>query len=498
MGNKAEFSISRSFNNTTIYFVTNVLQKAISFLLLPVYTIYLSTEDYGLVSLILSFLGVVSLLITLSLNGAVSRYFFIYKEDESIQKEFLGTIIFALVISSVLWLTTFLAFRNLITSYFLPGIDFFPFVFVGLLSTVTAPIYLVYQSVLQISQNAKIFAINSLAFFLIAVSLNLILVVDYNMGALGMLLATSIPNVLFSIYAVFSLISKGFIIFKFRFSFFKEAITYSIPLIPHNISGTIADYISRNLLYLKSNLSNVGLYNIAFQFGSILDLVVSSLYSALVPYYYNALDEGEEKEESLIRLITLIFRLISVVSLFVAFFSEELIYIMTAKPEYYDAWHAVPIIALSVVIGFLYSIYGTLLFYNINGTKYVWIASLSGNLFNILFTVKFTDYFSYVTPALALVIQKIVMFLLVYYLSRVIEPVRFELRKFFLILFSFMVFVVLGLMPGFLQISSLFEGMFNVFWKAFIWLVACSALLWRDKQIIYAFISSKIKVIKRK
>ena len=59
-----EFSISKSFSNSTIYFFTSVLQKALSFFLLPIYTIYLGTEDYGLVSLILSFFGVITLLIT--------------------------------------------------------------------------------------------------------------------------------------------------------------------------------------------------------------------------------------------------------------------------------------------------------------------------------------------------------------------------------------------------------------------------------------------------
>jgi O-antigen/teichoic acid export membrane protein len=317
-----EFSVSKTFNNSTIYFVTNVLQKAISFFLLPLYTVYLSTADYGLVSLILSFLGVVTLLITLALNGSVSRYYFVYKKEEKKQKQFIGTVVITIIINSLVWFILLVLFHNIISEYFLQNISFYPFVFVALLSTVTAPVYLLYQTILQIKQRAKAFAANSLSFFILAITLNILLIVVFRMGALGMLLAISIPNMLFSVYAVFSLIKRKHIVFVFRLIYLKEALKFSIPLIPHVLSGTIADYISRNVLYLKTNLSNVGLYNVAFQFGSIINIVVNSVYYAFLPFIYNSLDEKGEKLNRLIKLNTLILNILVIVALILSLFSK--------------------------------------------------------------------------------------------------------------------------------------------------------------------------------
>lgn len=489
---KEEFSISKSFNNSTIYFITSVLQKALSFFLLPLYTIYLGTEDYGLVSLILSFFGIVTLFITLALNGSVSRYYFIYKNEEEKQKEFIGTIIMGLIFNSLLWFILLLSFNNIITSVFLQNINFFPYVFVALLSTVTAPVYLIYQSVLQIKQKAGTYAGNSLAFFILAITLNIVLIVGFRMGALGMLIAASVPNFLFSFYAVFNLIKRKHIIFVFRVNHLKEALKYSIPLIPHALSGTISDYISRNILYLRTSLSNVGLYNIAFQFGSILDIVLNSLYSALVPLFYNSLDEKGEKKEKLIKLFTLIFRLIALISLFLSLFSKELVYLMTSKPEYYPSWKAIPLIAYSVLFSFLYSTYGTLLFYNIKGTRYIWIASISGNMANIGFTIYFTKLFSFLTPAIALVIQRAIMFLMVYIISRKIEPVNFELKKMLLIILCFVFFVAVGIGPSLYFITQELN-LALISWKVLVFIIAALVLLYKDRQAIYFFAASNIR-----
>ncbi|PKO98498.1 MAG: hypothetical protein CVU13_10090 [Bacteroidetes bacterium HGW-Bacteroidetes-8] len=488
---KEEFSISKSFNNSTIYFVTSVLQKALSFFLLPLYTVYLSTDDYGLVSLILSFFGIVALLITLALNGSISRYYFIYKNEKEKQKQFLGTVVIGIIINCIVWLILLISFNKIVSGYFLQNISFYPYVFVALLSTVTSPVYLLYQTILQIKQKANNYAINSLSFFILAITLNILFIVVFQMGALGMLLANSIPNILFSIYAIYSLIKRKHIEIVFRFRFLKEALKYSIPLVPHILSGTIADFISRNVLYLKTSLSNVGLYNIAFQFGSILDLILSSVFNALLPFTYDALDDKSGKRTKLISLLTLILRLLVIIALIISLFSEELVLLMTSKPEYYPSWRAIPILALAVLFSFLYTAYGTLLFYNIKGTRFIWIASVSGNLTNIGFTLYFTTILTYLTPAIALVIQRVIMFIIVFTISRIIEPVKYELNKMLITILVFIVLSCLGLMP---HLLTKFDGinLYFIGWKILVVFLAAFILLRKDRRLIYSFLSTNL------
>lgn len=490
MENK-EYSAKKTLKNSSLYFITSLLQKAISFFLLPVYTIFLSPDDYGLVSLISTFVGVVALLITLSLNGAISRYYFVYKSNELKQREFIGTIIIGITINCIIWFVLILTFRDVVTSVFLKDLEFFPYVFLALLSTITSPIYSIYQSILQIRQEAKEFSINSLLYFILALSLNLLFIAGLDLGAYGLLLANAIPSILFSAFAVYTLIRKKFMTITFRWSYMVEALRFSIPLIPHILSGSIADYISKNILYLKSNLANVGLYNIAFQFGTIIDIIQTSIYNALLPMTYDTLDNKRDEIDHLIKTNTLFFKLICFFALGMSLLSKEVVYFMTSSDNFNSAWKAIPLIAFGSLFYSLYTTYGTLLFYNIKGTRYIWIASLSGNIANIAFTVWLTSQFKYLTPAIAGVFQKIIMFLIVYYLSRKLEPVKYELKKMFLIILLFIFASLIGLAPDIIQQNEKLN-ILSFLWKAAIFLIASIILLYEDRSKIITLVKQFI------
>jgi O-antigen/teichoic acid export membrane protein len=476
-----QYSPIQTLKNTSLYFVTNFLQKALSFFLLPLYTVFLTPGDYGLVSLLSTFFGVVALLITLALNGAISRYYFIYKSDEKKQKEFIGTILVGIFINCLFWFVLIFGIKDVVINIFLKDIDFFPYIFLALITTVASPVYSIYQTILQIKQDAKGYSINSLLYFAVAISLNLLLIVVFKLGVTGLLLANAIPSVLFSIMAAYTLIKKGHVVLVFKGKYMLEALRFSVPLIPHILSGSIADYISKSYLYLKSNLTNVGLNNIAFQFGTILDIIQSAISSALSPYMYDTLDNQRDKERELIKTTTLFFKVVCFFSLGITLISKEIVYLMTSGDNFNAAWNAIPIIALGALFYSLYTIYGTLLFYNVKGTRFIWIASFSGNFVNILFTYWFTEQYTYLTPAIAGVVYKAIMFIIVYYISRKIEPVKYELGKMLMIILLFIVFSAIGLAPD-IMMSDQHLSLNLFMWKVFVFIMASILLLYEDRK----------------
>jgi len=485
---KEEFSVNKAAKNSAIYFFTSILQKALSFFLLPLYTLYLSPEDYGLVSLILSFFGIISLLITLALNGALSRYYFLFKEEPLKQKEFLGTIFSTVLINSALWFVLIFLFQGLISGYFIKDIPFFPYVFLALLSTVSAPVYSLYQTYLQISQNARGFSSNSLAYFAIALVLNLFFIIVLKMGALGFLLTGAITSIIFGCYAVYRVLRKNYAHLVFRYKYFKLAFQYSIPLIPHVLSSTISDYLARNILYLKTTLNSVGLYNIAFQFGSIMDLVISSISNAMLPYIYDTFDNRRENIGYLIKTTTIIFKAVVTIGICIAVFSRELVELMTSDMVYFQSWKAIPIITLSSLFSFMYGTYVTLLFYSVKGTRFIWVASITGNLLNIAFMIYFATRFDYLAPAIALVVQRFVMFIIVYFISRKYEKVAFELFTMLFIILFYSIIVVIGILPDILfQPSGLNLPVLG--WKLMIVILTWFILLHNNRKMLFSFLS---------
>lgn len=73
------------------YTITNFFGKGIAFLTIPIFTRLLSTEDYGIVSLLTSRVGTFSIIISLDLMGSVGRGKTEFKEKYN---EFSSSILF--------------------------------------------------------------------------------------------------------------------------------------------------------------------------------------------------------------------------------------------------------------------------------------------------------------------------------------------------------------------------------------------------------------------
>ncbi|MDD4940271.1 MAG: oligosaccharide flippase family protein, partial [Candidatus Omnitrophica bacterium] len=87
-------SIARRLGkNSTIYTFSNVVTKAINFLLLPLYTRFLSPHDYGIFAVVSSIGVFLSIFLLLALDGAMCRFYFEYRNEPEKLKEFWGTII---------------------------------------------------------------------------------------------------------------------------------------------------------------------------------------------------------------------------------------------------------------------------------------------------------------------------------------------------------------------------------------------------------------------
>ena len=72
--------------NSIIYSCSGLLLKCFSFFLLPLYTVYLTTEDYGINSVITSFISTASFIVAFSLFSAVMRFYVDLKEEPEIQE----------------------------------------------------------------------------------------------------------------------------------------------------------------------------------------------------------------------------------------------------------------------------------------------------------------------------------------------------------------------------------------------------------------------------
>ena len=75
--------------NISFFTFFNVINSAIPFLLLPVLTVYLTPEDYGIIDIFFNISLIATPLVGLSIVQAISRYYF---EDIDLPK-FVATVL---------------------------------------------------------------------------------------------------------------------------------------------------------------------------------------------------------------------------------------------------------------------------------------------------------------------------------------------------------------------------------------------------------------------
>ena len=479
----------RVLANSLIYTINDVLLKAFAFFLLPLYTAYLTTEDYGTTNLINSFTQVSSYIIVFSLFMSVSRFYVEYKENQEKVKRYFGTMILFSFVSGFGFLILFIAFNQVLSKYIFEGIPFFPVVLVALLGLVFACVYTIYSRILYAMQDTKRIVITSMSFFFVNFGFTFYMVVIMKMGAYGVLLATMITNILFCVYVLIDLSHRKLITFCIDKAILKEALQYSIPIIPHNISTNVAQLVSRVFINKWFELSIVGLYGLASQFGTLTDIAQSSMNAAFQPWFFTQMREGgEDKRASVRQMATAISWLSGLIFLLIALFSQEVI-ILFLNTNYREAWTVVPLCVATFAIKSMYYPYINLLLYEKKASRLVFITTVSSSLLNIALSAILIPKMNMYGSALADILAMMLRVFIAAIIARKFNVVGFKLTDFLKVVLAVVVLSGVGLF--FSYTKFMYEvSILNIGYKLLVVAVYAGFVAWLNRNTIKRYLAA--------
>lgn len=356
------------------------VQKAAGFLLLPLYTKYLSPDQFGVANVITASATIYIMLFSMALDDAVARYYFIYKSKPETRAKFLGSIVLLTIIVSAVGSLILIIFKSTFFGFFVN--EDFPtkLIFLGIISIATSPLYAIQQKINIIEEKPFHYTLNTFTFFILNTFFCVLFIVEYEMGALGLLLASAIVQVIFYIYSFIYLHRRMKFIIEFHF--IKEALKYSIPLIPNRVSSW--GLVSFNKIFLGKSLSNaaVGIYNVANYFGLIITVLASSVSLAYQPFVFKMLDSGKLGKETLEKVTILLISCFSIFGLLISSFSKDLLTIFI-NHQYVSAASIIPMIVWGETVSAISTSYIYILFYYKNAPKYISYSTILAAIINI-------------------------------------------------------------------------------------------------------------------
>lgn len=373
--------LPRIVKNSALYSFTTLLQKGASFFLLPLYTAFLTPEDYGIVNVVTSVSSFMAVLIMMALNGAATRFH--YKStDEGYRKILWGTVTTIVFISSLGWGAVFFTLHKFLVDPFIGEIEFFPYAVIGLANTVITPMYLLFQSYLQARQEALHYSINTFSHFLVQVGLAVVFIAIYKMGAVGMLLANVTTSLIFFLYVLVFYIPK--IKLGINKQIANESFKYSLPLLPHQISIWSAGTIDRLFLNNYKGKAVTGVYSVGQQFGQVVGTIAYSVNQAFVPWFFQMIEKGKEGYRKIEQMGLVSVIAYCIIAFAISLFAPEILRVMVSE-RFRDAWQVIPLLSFAFVFHGVYFFFINILF--VKDTGWVFTVTLGAMAVDVLLNI---------------------------------------------------------------------------------------------------------------
>lgn len=470
VGKKSGTSGGKVLLNSIIYSFGGLLQKCFSFFLLPLYTAYLTTEDYGITSVTSSFVATAGYVVAFSLFSAVLRFYVDLKDDPEKLKRFYGSVVSFVFLSGTAFAGILWLLKEPVSQYLFSGIDFFPLIFVCLISLICNCQHTIFDNILKSQQKALKSSLCSILYFLLNVALNILFVVGFRMGALGTLLATAISGAVYTLYFVIEMSILRTIRFCLDRKLLWSALKYSVPIMPHNLSTHIAIFISKLLISDTGSLAHLGVYSVSTQFGQIADTVQNYVDSAYGPWLYERLHNREgDYKKTIRRNVNLLISVIGFFFLGISLFAQDYI-VLLVDPSYVEAWRYVPLLVATFAIKTAYYFFVEVLFYFKEASRKLFWATLTGSFINIILSYFFIPLWGVYGSILADALSMLVRVGIVFVISKRYEDVGLRMVDFVRNFFVVEGFVALGLVLSLWKYPTSFS-ILNFGYKALITLL---------------------------
>jgi len=332
--------------HTLIYALGIMIGKAASFIMLPIYTRYLTPSAYGTLELLEMTTDVIGMIAGAGIASAVFKFYADYDTPEERGR----------VISTASWAVLSLSLGTAALGFALA-----PQVTRLVFRTPTPPAYFRLFFVIYFVQSAAIIpllylrALNKSVLFVslnvgqlvLTLSLNILFVVALRLGVRGVLYSSLIAGTA-------SALVVGTYVFRrtgthFSTPLIRRLIRFSLPLVLWSLGSFVLTFSDRYFLNYYHGTAVVGLYSLAYQFGFVLAAFASRPFSSVWdPQRFEVAKQPDAGE-----VFRRVFFYMSLVVLFGAFaitvLVRDVIAVMAA-PAFRSAYRVVPILLLTMVL----------------------------------------------------------------------------------------------------------------------------------------------------
>ena len=381
-----KIKLTKAVKASIAFFIASIVTSGISYLVTPIYTNLLTTDEYGKTSVFMTWLQVFGIVAMFCLSYGVFNNGMCDYPDKRDDYSFS-----MLILSNIITL----AFFGVLLAVY-PLISQFLKLEIPLILLMLAVCF--FQPAMNFWVTRQRYEYKYKAVFI----WSLIRAVLSPLTAVVLMLNTSegsrlYPRI-FGAECSLIVIYIGFYVYlgirnkwKINTKYWKQAFLFNLPLILHYLSTYLLGSSDKIMISHLVSDSATAFYSVAYSIAAIAAILWSAINSSLIPYTYEKCKEN--KLEDINKVTLPLMALFAVGCVIVIMLAPEAVRIM-ATNDYMEAIYVIPPVVGGVFFQVQYYIYANIVYYY-KKPKYVMIGSLTAVVLNIVLNYIFIKQWGY-------------------------------------------------------------------------------------------------------
>lgn len=370
------------------FFICMILQKGISIITVPIFTRLLTPVQYGKFNIFSSWMGIISVFVTLRLAYGIYGQGLVKFEKN--RKEFTsaiqGLMTSLVIVSFALYFLMHKRINKLLNLNIYEMISMFVIIW-------ATTIYEFWAGEEKVNFRYKKLVVLSLTVSILQPLCGIVAVFISKNKVNARIISIAIINFIMFAGLFFSKMKNNRIFYSKNIWIYS--LKFSLPLIPHYLSQTVLNTADRIMIGKFVGDKQAGIYSLAYSLALMSTLFNGAIMETMSPWMYLKIQEKKIKDIENIAYLSLI--LVGIINLLLIAIAPEIIKFF-APPEYYQAVLIVPPISMSVIFLFSYDLFAKYEFYY-EKTFFIMIASISGAILNIILNYIFIRKYGYLAAS---------------------------------------------------------------------------------------------------
>ena len=398
--------------NTAIIAIGKLSTQIVSFLLLPLYTAKLSTEEFGTYDFFVTLSVFLLPIITLLMEESMFRFLIDADDLKSKKRTITATIVYTTV-GTVIFT---------ILAAIIMGIIHYEYAVIFIIFIISNILLGLSNALSRGMGKVNLYSLSNFILGVITIILNILFIVTFKLGVNGLLWSNIIANAATAVIMFYKLHLPQFVSKKdFSRETLGKMIRYSAPLVPNNLSWVIISLSDRLMLTQMTGADANGIYAVANKFPNIVYTCYGFFSTAWKESAARILKEENKSQyyNSIYKDVK--FFLKAIVLGLIAIM--PLAFPLLVNESYNDAYKYIPILIISIYYTNMSNFYGGI-FTAYKNTKIMGSTTAVAAVINIVINIIFIPKFGIYAATFSTLISNIVVYF--YRRHKIMDYIKFK------------------------------------------------------------------------